>query len=105
MAFRRGALDQFCSRGRVADSFSKDTEAPGGATPGAAGTGFIASFLCASALHVCGTNAAGKRGHVERVETGGLAGGDFWGHAADGQNILEVRSEDRAKRQQRIGDS
>src|ERR1700676_1868958 len=105
MGFRCGGARHFCSRWRAAELSSKDTEAAGGAAARIVGAGIVASVLRASAVYVCGTDAAGKCGDAKRVEAGGIACRDLCGHAADRKNILKVGSEDRAKRQRRTGDS
>src|SRR5467141_3857288 len=102
MAFWRCAIDQFCRGSGAADSISVGTEATCGASTGDAGTGFFAGFLRSFAVYVCRADPAWERGYAERVEAVSAAGSNLGRDAADGENVLEVGNQDRAKGRSRV---
>src|SRR4029077_7664773 len=97
MALRRGAPGQFRRRRDFAGSVSVDPKAASCAAIGLAGASVAAGLLRAPAFLLCGSDIAGTRGDAERMGAIGPTGDHASGHAADGQAVLEIGSEERSE--------
>src|SRR5579863_3157698 len=97
MALWRGASDQFRGRRDFNGSLSVDLKAAGGAAPGPPGASFTPGLLRTPVFLLCWADPARKRGDAERMGAIGAADDHPGGHAADGQAVLEIGSEERSQ--------